>query len=109
MADQLLAVASTALSGVGSASFSGIATVDISPSGITKATGVAKVCLDTDCPPQETVAFGDMPSDLPLFEWARWACAVANAHPLVLEAADQIVPSNDEDGVAVTIHELLGS
>lgn len=32
---------------------------------------------------------------------------VAQEHPLVLEAADEIVPSNDDDGVARTVERLL--
>jgi hydroxymethylpyrimidine pyrophosphatase-like HAD family hydrolase len=52
--------------------------------------------------------FGDMPNDLPLFEWAGWACAVANSHPAVLEAADEVVPSNNDDGVARTVQRLVG-
>lgn len=51
--------------------------------------------------------FGDMPNDLPLFQWAGRAFAVANAHPLVLAAADEVVPSNDDDGVARTLRVLL--
>ncbi|MDQ6725791.1 MAG: HAD family hydrolase [Actinomycetota bacterium] len=49
-----------------------------------------------------------MPNDLPLFGWAGWACAVANSHPDVLEAADEVVPSNDDDGVARTVQRLVG-
>jgi hydroxymethylpyrimidine pyrophosphatase-like HAD family hydrolase len=48
-----------------------------------------------------------MPNDLPLFAWAGWACAVANGHPEVL-AADEVVPSNDDDGVPRAVRRLLG-
>jgi len=46
-----------------------------------------------------------------MFAWSRWAFAVANAHPRVLATADEIVPSNEEDGVAQTLRDLflLGS
>jgi hydroxymethylpyrimidine pyrophosphatase-like HAD family hydrolase len=59
------------------------------------------------CPAEATVAFGDMPNDLPLLAWAGWACAVQNAHPEVLRAADEVIPSNDDDGVALTLQRLL--
>ena len=72
------------------------------------ATAVAVEMADAGCPGKETVVFGDMPNDLPLFAWSGWSCAVANGHPSVLAAADEIVPSNDEDGVALTVHRLLG-
>jgi hydroxymethylpyrimidine pyrophosphatase-like HAD family hydrolase len=41
-----------------------------------------------------------MPNDLPMLAWAGRGVAVANAHPEVLAAADEVTGSNDEDGVA---------
>ena len=38
----------------------------------------------------------------------RLGHAVANAHESVLAAADRVVPSHDEDGVARTLAEALG-
>jgi hypothetical protein len=32
---------------------------------------------------------------------------MANAHPAVLAAVDQVIPSNDEDGVATIIEQLF--
>jgi len=49
---------------------------------------------------EEVVAFGDMPNDLPMLTWAGLGVAVANAHPSVLAAADEVTASNDDDGVA---------
>jgi hydroxymethylpyrimidine pyrophosphatase-like HAD family hydrolase len=54
----------------------------------------------------EVVAFGDMPNDLPMLAWAGCGVAVANAHPAVREAADDITVSNDEDGVAAYLERL---
>jgi hydroxymethylpyrimidine pyrophosphatase-like HAD family hydrolase len=42
-----------------------------------------------------------------MLDWAGTAVAVANAHPAVLAAADRIVASNDEDGVAVLLERLV--
>ena len=53
------------------------------------------------------VAFGDMPNDLPMLAWAGTSYAVANAHPDVLAAADHVIASNDEDGVAQVIDRLF--
>ncbi len=52
------------------------------------------------------LAFGDMPNDLPLLNWAGTSCAVANAHPEVLAAATHIIGSNDDDGVAEYLERL---
>jgi hydroxymethylpyrimidine pyrophosphatase-like HAD family hydrolase len=41
-----------------------------------------------------------MPNDLPMLAWAAHSVAVANAHPEVLAAVDEVTGSNDDDGVA---------
>jgi hydroxymethylpyrimidine pyrophosphatase-like HAD family hydrolase len=52
--------------------------------------------------------FGDMPNDVPMFQWARWRrVAVANAHPEVLALADEVTASNDADGVAAWLESML--
>ncbi len=53
------------------------------------------------------IAFGDMPNDLAMLEWAGHAVAVANAHPAVLEAADEVTASNDDAGVARVLERLF--
>lgn len=50
-------------------------------------------------PEAEVVACGDHLNDLSLFAVATQAVAPANAHPAVLEAATEVVASNDEDGI----------
>ncbi len=52
------------------------------------------------------IAFGDMPNDLPMLRWAGYGVAVANAHPQVLAAADEITAANDEAGVARVLERL---
>ena len=58
--------------------------------------------------PAEAVAFGDMPNDLPMLAWAGRGVAMANGHPAVLAAADEVTGSNDEDGVAAFLAAMLG-
>jgi hypothetical protein len=48
-----------------------------------------------------------MPNDVPLLRFAGLGVAVANAHPDVLAAADEVTASNDEDGVALVLERLL--
>jgi hydroxymethylpyrimidine pyrophosphatase-like HAD family hydrolase len=57
--------------------------------------------------PHEVLAVGDMPNDVPMLQWAGKSYAVANAHPEVLDVADQVIGSNDEDAVADLIESLL--
>lgn len=83
---------------------------EIGPRGVTKAVALAHWCSEQDpaVAAQEVWAFGDMPNDLPMLTWAGRSFAVANAHPDVVAAATDTAPSNDDDGVAVTLARLLG-
>ena len=49
---------------------------------------------------EDTAAFGNAENDIDMMQVAGMGYAVANADPSCLEAADEIIPSNDEDGVA---------
>ncbi len=49
---------------------------------------------------EDIVAFGDDLNDIEMLEFCGTGVAVANAVPQVLEAADEIVLSNDDDGLA---------
>lgn len=81
-------------------------TVEISAAGVSKAAALAELCADHGVVPDEVVAFGDYPNDLPMLEWAGHAVAVANAHPDVLRVADEIAASNADDGVALVLERL---
>jgi hydroxymethylpyrimidine pyrophosphatase-like HAD family hydrolase len=92
----------------GRLAFSGaIGLAEVGPAGVSKATALARWSAERRIAAEEVWAFGDMPNDLPMIEWAGRGIAVANAHPEVLEMADHIAPSNDDDGVAVTTEPLL--
>ena len=83
--------------------------IEIAAAGVSKATGLARLCDDLGIDSAQVIAFGDMPNDLPMLHFAGRAVAVANAHPDVLAAADEVTASNDEDGVAVRIEILLAA
>lgn len=87
---------------------SGLGFIEICPPGVDKASGLAVVAQALGVDPGDVLVFGDMPNDLPMFEWAGWGrVAVANAHPAVRMAADEITLRNDDDGVAVYLDQLL--
>lgn len=58
---------------------------------------------------ERVIAFGDHPMDAAMLAWAGLGVAVANAPPDVQAAADRIAPSNDDDGVAAVLEELLAA
>ena len=77
--------------------------IELSAPGVTKGTGLAGVATELGVPPADVVAFGDMPNDLPMLQWAGWGVAMANAHPGVLATADEITAPNSEDGLALVL------
>jgi Cof subfamily protein (haloacid dehalogenase superfamily) len=77
--------------------------LEISAAGVTKASTLTRVCADAGYSAADVVAFGDMPNDLPMLAWAGTGVAVANAHPSVLAAVDEVTASNDDDGVALVL------
>lgn len=83
------------------------ALAELSAPGVTKAAGLARWCAAHGVPPGDVWAFGDMPNDLPMLSWVGRGIAVANAHPEVLAAADDTTASNDDDGVARYLEQLL--
>ena len=87
---------------------SGLGFIEILPPGVDKATGLAVVAESLGVDPADVLVFGDMPNDLPMFEWAGWSrVAVSNAHPVVRRAADEVTLRNDDDGVAVYLDRLI--
>lgn len=86
---------------------SGGGVVEIAAAGVHKAWALAWLADSLGIGQQDVVAFGDMPNDLPMLQWAGRGVAVANAHPDLLAAADEIALSHAEDGVAATLERLL--
>jgi hydroxymethylpyrimidine pyrophosphatase-like HAD family hydrolase len=107
--DDLLAAAHRIVpASVASVTQAGLNYVEICPPGVDKGTGLSVVAQSVGVDPADVLVFGDMPNDLPMFAWAGWSrVAVANAHPSILAAADEITLANDDDGVAVYLDRLL--
>jgi Cof subfamily protein (haloacid dehalogenase superfamily) len=77
--------------------------VEISPPQVTKATGLAEVADRFGVGAADVVAFGDMPNDLEMLRWAGHGVAMGNAHPVLLETADEVTAGNGEDGLALVL------
>lgn len=86
---------------------SSAALVEISATGITKASGLAALAKRYRVEQGQVAAVGDMLNDLPMLGWAGHSFAVANAHPDVRRAADHLLVSNDEDAVAILLEALI--
>ncbi|CAL9467116.1 hydrolase [Streptomyces sp. DH-12] len=106
--DALAAAARSVVGSLATVTMSGPGTVELQPCGVTKATGLALAAEHLGLRPEDTVAFGDMPNDVPMFRWAGHGVAMANAHPELKAVADEVTLSNEDDGVAVVLERLFG-
>lgn len=85
----------------------GSALLEISAPGVSKASTLAKFCTERGVGPEEVVAFGDMPNDQLMLEWAGLSYAMENAHPAAVAAAALRCGSNDDDGVAQVLERMF--
>ncbi|WP_058045371.1 HAD family hydrolase [Streptomyces roseifaciens] len=106
--DEFLTIAREAAGAHGSFTRSSpTALLEISGPGVSKASTLARCCAERGISPEEVVAFGDMPNDLEMLDWAGTAYAMANAHPEVLAVTTRHTVANTEDGVAAVIEQIL--
>lgn len=105
--DALAARINTHLAGRAEVTHSGGPFVEIGAVGVSKASGLALLCQSLGIARGQVAAFGDMPNDVEMLQFAGLGVAVANAHPAVLAVADEVTGSNDEDGVAMVLERLV--
>ncbi|MDX3087302.1 HAD family hydrolase [Streptomyces griseoaurantiacus] len=105
--DELAEAATRAAGGFVTVTMAGAGIVELLPLGLSKATGLSLAARRLGVKAAETIAFGDMPNDLPMFAWSGRGVAMANAHADLKAVADEVTASNDEDGIAVVLERLL--
>jgi Cof subfamily protein (haloacid dehalogenase superfamily) len=73
----------------------------------TKASALGFLCERWAIEPERVLAFGDADNDIDMLRFAGHGVAVGGMTGEVREAADEVVPSVDEDGVAGYVETLL--
>lgn len=108
-ADPMLALARPALQGIAEPVHSDARSslVEVAALGVSKASTLAMLAEERGIGPQDVVAFGDMPNDVPMLHWAGRGYAMADGHPEAIAAADDIAPPCAQDGVAQVLEGLL--
>ncbi|MFC8348841.1 HAD family hydrolase [Streptomyces sp. NPDC057280] len=106
--DELAEAARQAAGGFVNVAMAGAGIVELLPLGLSKATGLSLAARRLGVKAADTIAFGDMPNDIPMFGWAARGVAMANAHEELKAVADEVTSSNEEDGIAVVLERLLG-
>ncbi|MFC8584082.1 HAD family hydrolase [Streptomyces sp. NPDC057217] len=105
--DELTRAARATVGGLVDIVMAGPGIVEILPLGLSKATGLSLAARRLGVKAAETIAFGDMPNDIPMFGWAARGVAMGNAHAELRAVADEVTSSNEEDGIAVVLERLL--
>ncbi|OON78495.1 HAD family hydrolase [Streptomyces tsukubensis] len=104
--DELAHAARTIVGDLVAVVMAGPGAVELQPLGMSKAAGLALAAGRLGASGADTIAFGDMPNDVPMFQWAARGVAMANAHSELKAVADEVTLSNADDGVAVVLERL---
>ncbi len=105
--DALAKAARAAVGNLVDVVMAGPGVVEILPLGLSKATGLSLAARRLGVKATDTIAFGDMPNDIPMFAWSRHGVAMTNAHEDLKAVAHEVTASNEDDGIAVVLERLL--
>lgn len=81
--------------------------LEVIPRRVNKGQGIEDVCRALGCPVSSVIAFGDSENDIPMLRRAGIGVAMANATPETKAAADMVTLSNNDDGIAHALEELM--
>ena len=77
--------------------------LDLSPVGVTKASGLARVCDSLGIPASDVLAIGDGRNDIEMLRWAGRGVAMGQSIDVVQQAADAVTADVKDDGVAMEL------
>lgn len=89
------------------ATTSGAPFLEIAGAGVTKASGITRLCEHLGVERAEVLSAGDAKNDVELIGWAGVGVAMGNAVPEAQAVATWVTASNDQDGVALAIEHVL--
>jgi hypothetical protein len=85
----------------------GVQILEIFDPAVNKWEGVLHLARRHNLQPEQIVAVGDDINDLPMIQNAGLGVAMGNARPQVKAAAKRVIGTNQEDGLAAFLHELV--
>ncbi len=88
-------------------SYSGLSFIEVGVGQVTKATALDALAFDLGIDRSEVAAFGDNHNDVAMLQWAGRSFAMGNASDDAKAAADEVILTSDEDGLALKVEELL--
>ncbi|TLS37848.1 Cof-type HAD-IIB family hydrolase [Pseudalkalibacillus caeni] len=81
--------------------------IEIVRTGLNKAVGLQKIADYLNVPKNRIIAFGDEDNDLEMIEYAGHGVAMGNAIDDLKSIADSITKTNEEDGIAHYLEDVL--
>ena len=88
--------------------YSEVSSLECSAAGVSKGSGLRRLCGMLGVPVEDCIAVGDADNDIPMLRAAGLGVAMGNAPDHVKAAADRIVSDQDHGGCAQAIRLLLG-
>lgn len=89
------------------AAFSEETSLELSPPGVSKASGLIWLCRHLDIPLKRTIIVGDADNDAEALRTAGLSVAMGNARPHIRQLCDVVVADNDHDGCAEAVDRYL--
>ncbi|WLD94882.1 Cof-type HAD-IIB family hydrolase [Alkalihalobacillus sp. AL-G] len=81
--------------------------IEVVKAGLNKAVGLKRVAEHFQIPQERIIAFGDEDNDLEMIEYAGHGIAMGNAIPELKNIANAVTDTNEEDGIARYLEEVL--
>lgn len=81
--------------------------IELAAGSVSKASALHALAEQLHITPGNIIAFGDGGNDIELLTYAGHGVAMENAAPALLDVADAVTLSNDEDGVATYLRRIL--
>lgn len=81
--------------------------IDISPQGIDKGWALERLTKKLNISASEVMAFGNSDNDIPMINFARIGVAMQNSSRNLLDKANLVTGSNNENGIAQAISKVL--
>lgn len=85
---------------------SSLSNMEVNGGGVNKASAIRSLCERIGITPNNVLAIGDSLNDFQMIKEAGIGVAVENAQDVILDIADHIAPTNNEDGVAKAIQRF---
>ena len=87
--------------------FAETTSLEVSPTGVTKGTGLSRMARLLDIPITDVIAVGDAPNDTEMLKTAGLSVAMGNASADIKKICDIETADNDHDGVGHVIRKYL--